>query len=368
MPPPKSSLTDAPASPSIRAAILETVLTKRAARSSPPAGVVRIALFFALVVALLFAVDRAIGHGLRKVETSSFGVTNRIVAGKVNADIVISGSSRALSHYDARLIEQITGQTTFNIGRNGSQTDMQLAVLKTYLQHNTPPKLIIHNLDLFSFVTTQEIFDPAQYLPYLDEPSLYAGVRRVYSDAWKWKYLPLYPYVVADMRFAWIVGLKALAGFHPPEDHRQGFVARHTAWTGDFAKFRAARPEGVTFEIEPQGVRDLAEIVEICHRARIPLLMVYSPVYHEMRDLERNRDEIFARFRAICEPFNVPIWDYSESPLTQDRSNFYNSQHLNAEGAAAFSTLLARRLATTEISSVRVTQHTGTANTARSTP
>ena len=88
---------------------------------------------------------------MHQIETSGFGVFNRIMSGRVNAGILISGSSRALTHYESKVIEEMTKCSTLNIGRNGSQTDMQLAFLKTYLKNNSKPKLILHNLDLYSF-------------------------------------------------------------------------------------------------------------------------------------------------------------------------------------------------------------------------
>lgn len=307
-------------------------------------GLNRVAAFFALVAALVILLHGMIQAGLRGIATSGFGVTNRIVAGQINADVIITGSSRALVHYDPRIIGETLGLTAFNLGRNGSQTDLQLAVLKTYLEHNKKPALVIHNLDLFSFTTTREIYDPAQYVPYLGEEAIYATVQRIHPRAWKWKYVPLYAYVVEDVRFTWALGLARLAGFSPAEDHLQGFVPRTTRWTGDFEKFKASNPGGVTFAIEPQGVRDLTELIELCHSAKIPLLLVYSPVYHEMRALENNRTEIFGRFQALADRFQAPLWDYSDTSIARDRNNFYNSQHLNATGAREFSLDLAARL------------------------
>ena len=121
------------------------------------------------------ALDRTVRFGMHQIETSGFGVSNRIMSGQVNAEILISGSSRALTHYESKVIEEMTKCSTFNIGRNGSQTDMQLAFLKTYLKNNSKPKLIIHNLDLYSFQTSKEIYDPAQYMPYLDQTPIYEG-------------------------------------------------------------------------------------------------------------------------------------------------------------------------------------------------
>jgi len=64
-----------------------------------------------------------------------------------------------------------------------------------------------------------------------------------------------------------------------------------------------------------------------------------------MTALERNRGEVFDRFRQISRRFDAPIWDYSDSPICLQREYFYNSQHLNEEGAAVFSAELATRLA-----------------------
>jgi hypothetical protein len=281
---------------------------------------------------------------MHRITTSGYGVSNRVMGGKVNAEIVISGSSRALTHYESEIIEKITGFSTFNIGRNGAQTDMQLAYLKAYLNNNAKPKLVIHNLDLFSFQTSKEIFDPAQYMPYLDQTPIYDAIRKIYPDAWKWKYLPLYGYVAEDMRFSWLQGLKALLGINPQEDQIQGFQPRFTSWTGDFEKFRASHPDGVLTEMETQGVREIEELIELCRQQDVKVLLVYSPEYHEMQLLERNRPEIFQKIREICEKYNVPLWDYSDSPISLDRGWFYNSQHLNAQGARVFSSELAHRL------------------------
>ncbi len=339
--PQAASFLEQPSSPPHRSPFSRTD-----ACASTRYGLARILIFFGLFVGLLYATDFAITTGLRKVQTSGFGVTNRIVDGQINADIVISGSSRAQTHYDPRIIAQATGLSTYNIGRNGSQTDLQLAVLKTYLQHNRKPKLVIQNLDSFSFVTSHEIYDPAQYIPYLSEAPIYEAVKKVYPNAWKWKYFPLYAYVVTDMRFAWLTGIKRWLGVNPREDHISGFTPRYTQWTGDFEAYREQNTQGVAFEIEDQGVRDLTELAALCRNEGIPLLLVYSPVYYEMQQLERNRVEIFSHYMQIAAKFEASVFDFSDSPYGRNRDYFYNSQHLNAEGARVFSIDLAQRIET----------------------
>jgi hypothetical protein len=60
--------------------------------------------------------------------------------------------------------------------------------------------------------------------------------------------------------------------------------------------------------------------------------------------MTRNRTEIFARFESLARQYGAQIVDFSESPISADQKYFYNSQHLNADGATAFSRALAQRL------------------------
>jgi hypothetical protein len=115
-------------------------------------------------------------------------------------------------------------------------------------------------------------------------------------------------------------------------------------WTEDFEHFRRAHPQGVTFRIEDQGVSDLSEIISLCQRSDIPIVLVYSPEYFEMQLLERNREAIFLKFHELANRFRIPLWDFSASPTSIRKENFYNSQHLNASGAQLFTDELAKRL------------------------
>jgi hypothetical protein len=327
--------------------VAEAPVQKSQAQLLPPARALgRIIAFFVLVVALIFLMNALISAGLRQIKTSSYGAWNQVMQGQVNADVIISGSSRATYHYDPRAIEAATGRTAFNIGRAGTQTDVQLAVLKAYLEHNRKPQLVIHNLDAFTFVSSHAIYDPALYVPYLGDKDIYNPLRSIDPELVKSRYIPLYGYVVDDMNFTWIEGLKALAGINPKQDYYLGFSPRPYPWGDDFSNFQTANPNGVSFSIEPSGVDALKGLLQLCHDDGIPLILVYSPEYRGMQQLTNNRAEIFARFRQLADQYQVPLWDYSNWPYDSNQNYFYNSQHLNATGAALFSDELAKRLKT----------------------
>jgi hypothetical protein len=308
-------------------------------------GLLRGAAFFALLAATTTGADALVTRGLRQLRGGTFGVWNRIVTGAIGTDIVVSGSSRALNHYDPRVLARATGLTAFNIGLNGSQTDMQLARLRVYLRHNRRPRLLIHNLDLFSLqVSPGEVFDPAQYLPYLDEPALRQALLRIDPDAWKWR-LPLYGYAVEDLRFTWIKGLAAATGWQPEEDHAEGFLPQRRAWSEEFERWRAQAPAGLMVAVQRAGVRALEDLMRLCRHRAVPLLLVYSPEYVDAQRQALNRAAIFERFAELARRHGATLWDYSDHPLSRDARAFVNSQHLNAAGAQAFSEALGARLA-----------------------
>lgn len=307
-------------------------------------GIARILLFFLILGLLAVVLDQLIKRGTRSIKTSGIGAFNKVMTGAVNAQIVISGSSRALVQYNPEIIHRITGKSAYNIGRNGSHIDMQFGVLRAYLKHNVKPELIIQNLDLHSFVPTKELYDPAQYLPFLDEDELYMAIRRIHPDAWKWKYIPLYGYLVEDLRFTWLRGLQGAFGINPREDHILGFNPRDLQWTGEFERFKSQSHGGYNVEMELAGITVLTELLELCAKEAIEIILVYSPEYHEAQDMTLNRTEIFQKFNTLASRFQLTIWDYSDSPLCKERKFFYNSQHLNRIGAEAFSRDIATKL------------------------
>jgi hypothetical protein len=221
---------------------------------------------------------------------------------------------------------------------------MQVAVLKAYLEHNRKPRVVIHNLDAFTFQTTREVYAPAQYVPYLYDKELYQALRRINPNTWRSRFLPLYGYVVEDMNFSWVGGLTAFWGWSPREDFFRGFNPRSALWTGDFDRFKATHPNGVRWEVEPEGIRLVEGLIRLCAESGIRSIFVYSPEYAEMQKLTDNRAEIFGYFRELAGRARVPLWDYSDWAHGGETGYFTNSQHLNAAGAEAFSTDLANRL------------------------
>jgi hypothetical protein len=97
--------------------------------------------------------------------------------------------------------------------------------------------------------------------------------------------------------------------------------------------------------MNPEGEAAMLGLIDLCRQRGIRLILVYSPEYYEMQELTINRSEIFSEFEKMSRKYQVPFWDYSRCPLVYERKYFNNSQHMNVDGASAFSENLAERIA-----------------------
>src|SRR5262249_39721173 len=151
------------------------------------------AVFCLLGFIIAFSADGLLWAGLRHARTSNVSVWHAVVAGRIGSDRLITGGSRALVGVDCDILGRRLSMSCFNIGLDGSPVNLQRPYVETYLQHNKPPRLAVVSLDMGSLTESTTPYDLAQYLSYLDEQPIAAGLRR-YVDVWKYRYIPLYAF------------------------------------------------------------------------------------------------------------------------------------------------------------------------------
>ena len=307
--------------------------------------IIQATVFIMFLAALLYGTDLFLLRGLRSAKSPPFGVLNKIVKGHINSDILIIGSSRAVVHYDCDVIHSVTNRSCFNIGMDGTQMDSYLTLLKIYLSHNRAPAFLLVNLDLSSLGVSKRIYAPYQYVPYLGEKFIDEWMLRKDFAVWKHKYLPLYSFSIYGMILT-KPALSALFGFGSSDLGRctNGFLGYNNSWDGTFDEFKKKNPRGWTFFISNENIENLRLILGECKQKGISAILVYSPSYCEVNELTLNKQEIFCIYRNISKEFGVPFLDYSGIEICKNKAYFYNSQHLNKQGAEKFSETLASDL------------------------
>lgn len=308
-------------------------------------NIAEITVFVAILLAIMYSLDGLLMHGLRTVASGEHGDWNRIRRGEASADILITGASRAMMHYDAPLISSLSGQKCFNIGFSGTGLAMQYPMLLQYLKYSGNPKVVIDDLVIKQFADLYETHHMATYVPYLSENEVYNSMLRINPTVWRNRYLPLYSF----SQFGEDLTVRSLRSLLKLPDNDtstryDGYQPTDAAWTAEFDTFKAAHPNGLAYKIRHDAVARFEEQIRALQARGIAVILVYSPEYYEDYALTLNRTEIFRVFETVAKKYTVPFWDYTGIPLSYSKEYFTNSQHLNRAGATEFSRMFAVRL------------------------
>lgn len=311
--------------------------------------------FIGIFLFLSVVIHNVLIWGLRNYNSGgSFDVWNQIVDGKAEADILISGSSRALVNFDCGAISAVTGKTCFNIGLDGSKVNLDLGRFKTYLKHNRKPQVVIQigGIGDLEYGGLARVY---QYVPYLNEDDIYQSLVSLLPDIRYCKYVPLYGFAAFNNELVGrsikgICNIQTSETVWPYKPRINGFLPVEIEWTNEYEKLKKKFPEGEEFKISLKAISGYEELVKICEENQIQLIMVFPPAYYEsVYGFTKNVNEIFQTYRDIANKHNVQFLDYSKIPLTHDQKYFYNSQHMNKKGAALFSSQLAHDIQTQEL-------------------
>lgn len=267
-----------------------------------------------------------------------------MIEGKVNADILVIGSSRALVQFDPAIIEKITNRSSYVIGLNGSMINVQFPVLKTYLNHNKTPEMIVQVLGITE-LEYGEVHEPYQYLPYLKEKELYESLKSIDPEFIRYKYVPLYGFLMLKNELYEPIFYGLL---NKDDDTRakrtKGFYTDSRGWDDSFEKFKKEYPKGRSLKISQVNLDDLKELINICKDKGIKLVIVFPPAYYESYKYFTNLPDTFKIYSDLALNNNIQFLNYADSEISKSTENFYNSQHMNTKGATKFSTILAEDL------------------------
>lgn len=299
-----------------------------------------ITLFLASIALVL--VDVYYSNQLKKMALFSGEVQewNQINEGKTNAELAVFGSSRAFIQINPKILEEETKLNAYNFGLNGSKFKMQLYRFNLYLNHNPKPKIVVWNLDTFSFSHIDEVFQPNQYVPFmLWNRDLYKALDE-YKSTNMWDFiLPLYRY--RDQVY-WKDQITRSKKEKLGKDglfRKEGFMSYNRKWDVDWAKMKKKNSD---FDFSDYEL--LEKLISKCEQENIQLIFTIAPEFYKGQDYMLNRDEVINRYKTTLEKHHLPLLDYSNDSISFDQKYFYNTTHMNYKGADAFTKELAKDL------------------------
>jgi hypothetical protein len=286
--------------------------------------------------------------GLRKSRNAYFASWNDLYNSKISADLLIMGSSRAEFHISPKILDSLLVLNSYNLGLSAWHFDMQYARFRMYLQHNRKPKYIIHNVDVYGFSKRADVADYPQFLPYIQDTILqnvthhHKGEFDIYQQN-----IPLFKYKNQQkLAFEGFFCFMGFSNLYDTTSKYKGYRGNDYAWNKDFESFKKRFPKGAKYRFDKEVKRQFEEYLAFCQREKIKVILVYAPEYYEVQPYYKNKSELINLCQESVKKYKCHFLDYSNNPLCYNRTNFYNSQHLNRKGAELFSLDLGKKVKT----------------------
>jgi hypothetical protein len=295
-------------------------------------------IFSTLLLAGAFALNTMLEKGLKKTNKGEFQTWNAIFSSKIDADLIISGSSRAWVHISPQILDSILGANSYNFGIDGYPFSMQYVRYKIFEKYNKRPKLILQNVDFNTLYKRKDLYGKTQFLPYTDEQLLQQELQKAGFFNFD-SYLPAIRYHSEYMTIYYglmeFFNIKHYAGVR-----YKGYQGQEREWDGSQLAEILSKDSLVSV-IEPDIVELFDSFLSHCKENNIQVIFVFTPQYIKATEFTKNKDEVIDIYRSFSKKYDIPFLDYSHDPLCYDTTYFYNAMHLNKTGAELFSFKLA---------------------------
>ncbi len=255
-----------------------------------------------------------------------------VLSGQMNMDIIITGSSRGARDILAEELAATLKKKCYNLSYRGSDTEFHLFLLKTLLQFNKAPKVLILALDDPEGFTSPKFGYPFEkLLPYSgydvinnelikrDKKSFVSKIlvlARINGNQIVWKKKPLKR--VDSLRECGSMPLS-----FQRTDRKFNIITDNNSYQ-------------VKNEI-PERVNCFLEIQQTCEKAGIQLVTVIPPNFYP------SNPAFEARIRSLCKPGTLLFMDDREK-IYRNKALFYDEGHMQLNGARIYTSELCKYL------------------------
>lgn len=289
----------------------------------------KIVIFFVIVA----VVDVAMGYFCRYLNSHAKGGDTRThydIAMNMQADILLFGSSRCNHHYVPKIITDSLGLSSYNCGLEGNGILYQYSRLQMILDRFTPKMIIYDVSNNFDLKTD----DYSKYLGWQRRFYDISGVREVFSDI-----NPMEQYKMYSQLYRYNSDFIQMLSdnVHPIQaDPENGYEAVHRKMEYE-PKGSNIVPDAIKWDATKK--KYFIKFYEQCKKNNIILIVAYSPLYHAQSS------KVFAEMTEFCTLHKITLLDhYTDSDFVNNKDFFYDTSHMNADGATAYTKKVASEL------------------------
>ena len=291
---------------------------------------IQIAAFLAIVV----VVDLVFGFAFRQIESKAkggFTYRDNYISNKLETDILVSGSSRCVRHYNPQILSDSLGMTCYNSGQMGNGIILNYGRLKM-VDERKKPKIVIY--DLIPEFDLLEGEDNHRYLTWLKSHYEREGISDIFESIDKTEKYKMQSRMYR-YNSRWVEMM--IDYLHPISDARNDGFSPLTGEM-DKTKIRAKDEESnKNYVFDELKLSYINKMIDEVGDAQ--LYFVVSPSWYGMDSLR------FEPVKSICRERGIPFIDFSNDPKYVHQDEFFkDGNHMNAKGADEFTRDLLRYL------------------------
>lgn len=280
----------------------------------------KIILLFVIIAITDCVIGVGMNYVVNHIQVGGQGRDNYICC-RAEEDILIFGSSRAVHHYNATMLEDSTGLSCYNCGDDGNGIILSYGRL-IMAKERHQPKIIIQDVAT-SFDLLKN--DNHKYLGWLKARYNRNGISKIFDDIDKTERYKMlcqsYRYNSKFLQnlfvyFTSISNDTGIKGFRPINDAFDPMkISKNT--------------KSEAYEFDSLKVNFLNKFIDLSKGSK--LVFIVSPMWYGM-DTAKLQPLI-----DLCKSRNIRLIDFSNDPkYVHNDIYFHDGSHLNARGADEF--------------------------------
>ena len=266
-------------------------------------------------------------------KSSYFHILNwyDLMHGKIDANAVIMGNSRAWVQIDPVILDSILGWNTYNLGLDASPINRQVKKYNLFSVYNKRPQLIIQNID-FSSLGYSVGYEREQFFPYFwEKPMRDELFPSEPFSIWE-EYVPMYRYY-----HNFTLGILYCVLTNTSNSLSKGYQGQEKQWDGTGYK----NVKTIKFASNDTTLMIFDKYLAARKAEGVKVIFVYSPLYIGATKKIENLQEMRNTYQQYADKYEIPVLDYTYMNICYDTAYFFNAMHLNKTGAEIFSDTLA---------------------------
>jgi len=292
----------------------------------------KVLLFTGLILVIFYGLQALIVF--RTESRTFFDHDNLEHLGNKNAQLVLLGGSRCSAQFDPSFFQNTYNYKSINLGIDGhSEVLMSLARLKDYLKENENPRFVVLSFDLFvskgsqhTNIVHKDYFAHYAFRPFNKE----WNTIEFFDYSFYEKYIPLFAIFKYQQLSYCLLNHDSTAYM------KYGYDRHDIDWdTIQYPLKNNQEKYYFTDSDKYEVMSGLDSLNRFCKMHNITLLCIQTPVYKNIYDEYK-----FTLPKKVCDEIGIPFIDANSDFIRNDRSNFYNSNHLNTKGVAKMNSFL----------------------------